>query len=80
MAKFETTWEAPEFEYREKEVSWYWISIIAAALIIAFSVWEKDFLFAMVCVGGEQQRSGEIADQLGVKPTSIGPLRSSLIR
>jgi hypothetical protein len=41
---------------------------------------EKDFLFAMVCVGGEQQRSGEIADQLGVKPTSIGPLRSSLIR
>jgi len=41
---------------------------------------EKDFLFAMVCVGGDQQRSGEIADQLGVKPTSIGPLRSSLIR
>jgi hypothetical protein len=41
---------------------------------------EKDFLFAMVNVGGEQQRSGDIADELGVKPTSIGPLRSSLIR
>ena len=41
---------------------------------------EKDFLFAMVHVGGETQRSGDIADQLGVKPTSIGPLRSSLIR
>jgi hypothetical protein len=41
---------------------------------------EKDFLFAMVSVGGEMQRSGDIADQLGVKPSSIGPLRSSLIR
>jgi hypothetical protein len=41
---------------------------------------EKDFLYAMVCVGGDQQRSGDIAEQLGVKPTSIGPLRSSLIR
>ena len=41
---------------------------------------EKDFLFAMVQVGGEAQRSGDIAEQLGVKATSIGPLRSSLIR
>jgi hypothetical protein len=53
MAKFETTWEAPEFEYREKEVSWYWISIIAAALIIAFSVWQKDFLFGLFIVIAE---------------------------
>ena len=41
---------------------------------------EKDFLFAMVNVGGDQQRSGDIAEELGVKTTSIGPLRSSLIR
>jgi hypothetical protein len=41
---------------------------------------EKDFLFAMVNVGGDQQRSGDIAEKLGVKTTSIGPLRSSLIR
>lgn len=41
---------------------------------------EKDFLFAMMSVGGDQQRSGDIADKLGVKATSIGPLRSSLIR
>ena len=41
---------------------------------------EKDFLFAMVNVGGEMQRSGDIAEQLGVKATSIGPLRSSLIQ
>ncbi len=42
---------------------------------------EKEFMFAMVQVGGgEAQRSGDIAEKLGVKATSIGPLRSSLIR
>lgn len=41
---------------------------------------EKDFLFAMMHVGGDQQRSGDIAEQLGLKVTAIGPLRSSLIR
>ncbi|MGH9595904.1 MAG: ATP-binding protein, partial [Edaphobacter sp.] len=40
---------------------------------------EKDYLFAMVAVGGGQQRSGDIADKLHVKVSSIGPLRSSLI-
>ena len=38
-------------------------------------------MFAMVQVGGgEAQRSGDIAEKLGVKTTSIGPLRSALIR
>ena len=53
MARFETIWDAPEFEYREKEVSWYWISIIIAALVIAFSVWEKNFLFGFFIVIAE---------------------------
>ena len=53
MAKFETTWEAQEFEYREKDVSWYWISIVVAALIIAFSAWEKDFLFGLFIIIAE---------------------------
>jgi hypothetical protein len=53
MAKFEITWQAPEFEYREKEVSWYWLSIIVAAFIIAFSVWQKDFLFGFFIVIAE---------------------------
>jgi hypothetical protein len=53
MAKFEINWEAPEFEYREKEVSWYWISIIAAAVIIAFAAWQKDFLFGLFVVLAE---------------------------
>lgn len=41
---------------------------------------EKEFLFAMVSVGGQTQRSGDIADKLGIRTTSLGPLRSSLIR
>lgn len=41
---------------------------------------EKDFLFAMMQVGGDLQRSGDIAEQLGIKVSSIGPLRSSLIK
>lgn len=41
---------------------------------------EKDYLFAMLRVGGDQQRSGDIAEELGVKVQSVAPLRSSLIR
>lgn len=46
-------WEAPEFEYREKGVSWYWITIILAALMIAFAVWQRDFLFGFFVVVAE---------------------------
>ena len=50
---FEIAWQAPEFEYREKDVSWYWISIIVAAVIVAFAVWEKNFLFGFFIVIAE---------------------------
>jgi hypothetical protein len=40
---------------------------------------EKDFLFAMAALNGTQQRSGDIAEKLGVKVNAIGPLRSGLI-
>ncbi len=40
---------------------------------------EKEYLFAMVAVGGAQQRSGDIAEKLKVKVSAIAPLRSSLI-
>lgn len=53
MAQFAIIWEAPEFEYHEKGVSWYWISIIVAAIIIAFSVWQRDFLFGFFIVIAE---------------------------
>jgi hypothetical protein len=50
---FEIKWRAPEYEYREKGVSWYWLSIIIAAIIVAFSVWEKNFLFGFFIVIAE---------------------------
>jgi len=43
-------WQAPEFEYREKGVSWYWIGLIIAICLLAFSVWQKNFLFAVFTV------------------------------
>jgi hypothetical protein len=50
---FEIRWQAPEYEYHEKGVAWYWLSIIVAALIIAFSVWQKNFLFGLFVVIAE---------------------------
>lgn len=50
---FTVSWEAPEYEYHEKGVSWYWITIIIAACIIAFSVWERNFLFGFFVVIAE---------------------------
>ena len=46
-------WDAPEYEYNEKSPSWYWITIIAAALIVAFAIYERNFLFGLFIVVGE---------------------------
>lgn len=40
----------------------------------------KKYLFAMLAVGGNQQRSGDIADQMNVKVSAVGPLRRSAAR
>src|SRR5271154_1210216 len=53
MAQFEIKWIAPEFEYHEKDISWYWMTIIIAAIIIAFSVWQRNFLFGLFIVIAE---------------------------
>jgi hypothetical protein len=41
---------------------------------------ERQYLHALAKLGSGNQRSGEIAEQLGVKPQSVAPIRSSLIR
>lgn len=53
MPQFETTWQAPEFEYRHKDISWYWISIITAVLILAAAIWLRNFLFGFFIVIAE---------------------------
>ncbi len=41
---------------------------------------EKDYLSALALLGTGNQRSGGVADRLGVKVQTIAPLRSSLIK
>lgn len=41
---------------------------------------EKDYLRAMADMGGGPQRSGDIADRLGVKVQSVAPIRNGLIK
>lgn len=51
MASLE--WRAPEYDYRKKDVSWYWISIIIAVLMLGFAAWEKNFPFGFFIVVAE---------------------------
>lgn len=41
---------------------------------------EKRYMRALAALGPGKQRSGDVADELGVKVTSLGPVRNSLIR
>lgn len=41
---------------------------------------EKEYMRALAGLGDGNQRSGEIAARLGVKPQSIAPIRSSIIK
>jgi len=41
---------------------------------------EKDYLCALAELGVGNQRSGDVAERLGVKVQTIAPLRSSLIK
>jgi len=43
-------WQAPEFESYSKDVSWYWLSLIIAIVILALAIWQKNFLFALFIV------------------------------
>ena len=41
---------------------------------------EKNFLRAMAELGSGEYRTGDIADKLGVKVSSLGPVRAKLIK
>ena len=53
MASIIAEWQTPDFEYREKTVSWYWLSIIVAVLILGLAVWMRNFLFGVFVVLAE---------------------------
>lgn len=44
------SWQAPEFKYYQKDVSWYWLSLIIAIIIVVLAIWQKNFLFAVFVV------------------------------
>jgi len=43
-------WQAPEFEFQKKDVSWYWMSLIIGIILLALTVWQRNFLFAIFIV------------------------------
>ena len=43
-------WQAPEFEHRQKDVSWYWLSLMVSIILLGLSVWQKNFLFAVFII------------------------------
>jgi len=49
----EISWKAPDFEYQEKSGGWYFFSMIIALALIAFALWQNNFLFAIFVIVGE---------------------------
>lgn len=45
MPESEISWDAPDSDYRKKDVSWYWLTIVVAVIILAVAIWQKNFLF-----------------------------------
>lgn len=46
-------WQAPEFEYRPKDISWYWLSIFITLIFLGAAIWQRNFLFGVFVVVGE---------------------------
>jgi len=53
VKNMEVRWKSPEFEYRAKDISWYWISIVVAALVLGVAIWQRNFLFGFFVVLAE---------------------------
>jgi len=44
------TWQAPEFEFQKKDISWYWMSLIIGIILLALTVWQRNLLFAIFII------------------------------
>lgn len=49
----EIKWSVQEFEYFEKGISWYWLTIIVGVVLIFLALLQKNFLFAIFVVIAE---------------------------
>ena len=49
----EIKWSVQEFEYFEKGISWYWLTIIIGVVLVFLALLQKNFLFAIFVVIAE---------------------------
>lgn len=47
------SWQAPEREHHDKDVLWYAASVFIAVVLVAISLWQLNFLFAVFVVIAE---------------------------
>ena len=47
MVESGVNWEAPEFDYQHKDISWYWLAVIIGVILTAVALWQKNLLFAI---------------------------------
>lgn len=46
----EIIWQIPEYDYHSKNISWRWLSLIAAIILFSLAMWQENFLFAIFIV------------------------------
>ncbi len=75
------SWRAPEFDHSPKDVSWYWVSIVCAVLILLFALWQKDVLFAIFVILAElmllrlaKEKPKDMEFELSAKGLAVGTL------
>lgn len=49
----EITWQAPEFRYQTKDVSWYWTTIGIAGILFLIALWQGNLLFGIFIILAE---------------------------
>ncbi|MEK7138479.1 MAG: hypothetical protein AAB787_03155 [Patescibacteria group bacterium] len=76
-------WRAPEFEYHEKTAAWYWTTVLIALIILAFALWQQNFLFAVFVIIAEvllviwAEKKPEVVEfVVGEKSIQIGGKRN----
>ncbi len=49
----EITWSAPEYRHYDKDISWYWLSLIGAGILFLVALWQGNFLFGIFIILAE---------------------------
>lgn len=75
----EIRWRSPEFRYYKKGLSWYWLTVITALILLVAAVWSSNFLFAFFIIIAElliifwgRQKPLEIEFKLDERGLAVG--------